>query len=127
MKKLFFFRLLLAATGFFAVSSLSSCTYVVQPEDIQKYLAEGADLTINLPAGSSFDLVKEDGTYETPCDQLSAPDVPKSPAEPADSTKDSSGNGEKKFRHAGAFVQQAFASGAYTCPSTCQIIIRTPQ
>ncbi|MBX7107037.1 MAG: hypothetical protein K1X61_00165 [Chitinophagales bacterium] len=123
-------RLLFAGTTLYLFAMLSSCTkeYVVKPEDIQAYLDKGADLTITLPAGSSFDLVDVNGKLQVPGRELEGEPTPTTPpANPADSAANDGANGEKKFRHAGAFVQQAFAAeGAYHCPSVCQIIIRTP-
>lgn len=131
MKQFHLSRLLLAGIAIYFFSMLSSCTreYVVKPEDIQAYLDQGADLTITLPAGSSFDLVDVNGKLQVPGQELAPSETPATPpVNPADSANNSGGNGEKKFRHAGAFVQQAFAAeGAYHCPSVCQIIIKTPQ
>jgi hypothetical protein len=123
-------RTLLAASGFFIFTMIVSCTNenIVKPEDIQAYLDKGADLTITLPAGSTFDLVHEDGRLLSPGKELNEPPPPPAPSTaPGDTLNKTGGNGEKKFRHAGAFVQQAVAgTGAYTCPSVCSIIIRTP-
>lgn len=129
MKNQIILRSVFAVTTLFLMSVLTSCTkeYVVKPEDVQAYLDKGIDLTITLPAGSSFDLVHENGKLLSPGqDAEVAPTSPAAPAGPSDTIRNG-GNGEKKFRHAGAFVQQAFAgTGAYQCPSVCSIIIRTP-
>lgn len=130
MKNKFFVRILFACAGFFVLTLIISCKNenIVKPEDIQAYLDKGADLTINLPAGTTFDLVHEDGRLLSPGKELNNPPPPPAPpTTPGDTLNKTGGNGEKKFRHAGAFVQQAVAgTGAYTCPSVCSIIIRTP-
>lgn len=129
MKKINLSFLMLVVFGMMVVPALTSCkkTYVVKPEDIQQYLDNGNDLTIILPEGSSFDLTDLDGVPTDPCGESMTPKGSQVP-EPADSTAKGGGNGDQKFRHAGAFVQQAFAAeGAYHCPSVCQIIIRAGQ
>ncbi|MEO6168800.1 MAG: hypothetical protein ABIO46_04490 [Chitinophagales bacterium] len=122
-------RLLFAGICILTLSVFSSCKeYVVKPEEIQAYLDKGVDLTITLPAGSSFDLVDVNGQRLVPGgEKLESPAVPQST--PVDSPANNGGqNGIKKFRHAGAFIQEAYAGvGAYQCPDVCSIIIRTPQ
>lgn len=130
MKNTIAVRLLFAGIGILTLSVFSSCVkeYVVKPEDIQSFLEKGADLTITLPAGSSFDLVNVNGERLIPGgEKLESPQV--TPPTQADTAANNTGpNGEKKFRHAGAFIQEAFAgTGAYRCPDVCSIIIKTPQ
>lgn len=106
--------------------TFTSCTkeYVVKPEDIQEYLNKGADLEITLPAGSTFDLINAQGQRLKPGNDI----MEQSPTpQTVPDTVNQGANGEKKFRHAGAFIEQAFATtGAYQCPTVCQIIIKSP-
>ncbi|HUM45426.1 MAG TPA: hypothetical protein PLD84_00765 [Chitinophagales bacterium] len=130
MKNTTFVRLLLAGIAILTLSVFTSCKneYVVKPEDIQAFLEKGADLTITLPAGSSFDLVNVNGERLIPGgEKLESPKAPQPSG--IDTAANKTGpNGEKKFRHAGAFIQEAFAgTGAYRCPDVCSIIIKNPQ
>lgn len=127
MKKTYLVHLFFCVAIISTLSTLTSCkrVYVVKPEDIQAYLDKGADLTITLPDSSTFDLINVHKQRLIPGNETLEPPVP----QPA--TRDTAANGangEKKFRHAAAFVQKAYAAeGAYRCPTVCQIIIKTPQ
>lgn len=128
MKNKFPLLLLQSTLLLLIICGLSSCkkVYVVKPEDIQTYLAQGKDLDIKLPEDAYFKLIKMDGKEATPAD--SARQMPSAPTAPADTS--GGANGQKKYKtlQAGMFAKAYGQSyTGYRCPPVCEIIIVAPK